>query len=168
MHLMYLLFTHFSVQCICLSRKKIKVGIYQNEPKVFLDSTGKAQGFFIDIFNYIASKEGWQIEYLPATWESNLIKLKQGEIDLLLDVAYSEKRAEYCDINSEIVFSNWAIVYVQENSEIESIIDLRNKKVAVMKGDISYEDFKLKIKNLGIFCAFVEVNEFAIGNVKLL
>jgi len=65
--------------------KKIKVGIYQNKPKVFLDSTGKAQGFFIDIFNYIASKEGWQIEYLPATWESNLLKLKQGEIDLLLD-----------------------------------------------------------------------------------
>ena len=143
------------------AEKKIKVGIYQNEPKIFLDSTGKAQGFFIDIFNYIASKEGWQIEYLPATWESNLIKLKQGEIDLLLDVAYSEKRAEYCDISSEIVFSNWAIVYIQENSGIESIIDLRNKKVAAMKGDISYEDFKLKIKNLGIFCAFVEVNEFS-------
>ncbi len=141
--------------------KKIKVGIYQNKPKVFLDSTGKAQGFFIDILEYIASKEGWQIEYLPATWESNLKKLKQGEIDLLLDVAYSEKRAEYCDINSEIVFSNWAIVYIQENSEIESIIDLRNKKVAAMKGDISYADFKLKIKNLGIFCTFVEVNEFS-------
>jgi signal transduction histidine kinase/CheY-like chemotaxis protein len=143
------------------AEKKIKVGVYQNKPKVFLDSIGKAQGFFIDIFNYIASKEGWQIEYLPATWESNLIKLKQGEIDLLLDVAYSEKRAEYCDINSEIVFSNWAIVYKKENSGIESIIDLRNKKVAAMKGDISYEDFKLKIKNLGIFCAFVEVNEFS-------
>ena len=83
------------------AEKKIKVGIYQNEPKVFLDSTGKAQGFFIDILEYIASKEGWQIEYVPATWESNLIKLKQGEIDLLLDVAYSEKRAEYCDINSK-------------------------------------------------------------------
>jgi len=143
------------------AENKIKVGIYQNEPKVFLDSTGKAQGFFIDILDYIASKEGWQIEYLPATWESNLIKLKQGEIDLLLDIADSEKRAEYCDINSEIVFSNWAIVYVQENSEIESIIDLRNKKIAAMKGDISYEDFKLKIKNLGIYCTFVEVNEFS-------
>lgn len=143
------------------AEKKIKVGIYQNEPKVFLDSTGKAQGFFIDILDYIASKEGWQIEYLPATWESNLIKLKQGEIDLLLDIADSEKRAEYYDINSEIVFSNWAIVYVEENSEIESIIDLRNKKIAAMKGDISYEDFKLKIKNLGIYCTFVEVNEFS-------
>jgi len=143
------------------AEKKIKVGIYQNKPKVFLNNQGKAQGFFIDILDYIASKEGWQIEYLPATWESNLKKLKQGEIDLLLDVAYSEKRAEYCDINSEIVFSNWAIVYIQENSEIESIIDLRNKKVAAMKGDISYADLKLKIKNLGIFCTFVEVNEFS-------
>jgi len=64
-------------------------------------------------------------------------------------------------MNSEIVFSNWAIVYIQENSEIESIIDLRNKKVAAMKGDISYADLKLKIKNLGIFCTFVEVNEFS-------
>jgi signal transduction histidine kinase/CheY-like chemotaxis protein len=143
------------------AEKKIKVGIYQNKPKVFLDNQGKAQGFFIDILDYIASKEGWQIEYLPATWESNLIKLKQGEIDLLLDIAYSEKRAEYCDINSEIIFSNWAIVYIQENSEIESIIDLRNKKIAAMKGDISYEDFKLNIKNLGIFCTFVEVKEFS-------
>ena len=86
------------------SDKTIKVGIYQNKPKVFVDSAGEPQGFFIDILNYIASKEDWQLEYIASTWEKNLEKLERAEIDLLLDIAESEGRAESFDFNKEIIF----------------------------------------------------------------
>jgi ABC-type amino acid transport substrate-binding protein len=104
------------------SHKTVKVGIYQNKPKVFINSAGEPEGFFIDILNYIASKEGWQLDYEAATWEENLEKLEKAEIDLLLDIAKSEERAESFDFNKEIIFSNWAIVYVQEDSKIQSIL----------------------------------------------
>jgi signal transduction histidine kinase/ABC-type amino acid transport substrate-binding protein len=139
----------------------IKVGVYQNKPKVFINSEGKASGFYIDILDYIASKEMWQIEYAPAPWEINLRRLAQGKIDLLVDIADSEKRKGLYDYNNEIVFSNWAIVYVQNHSEIQSILDLDKKTIAAMKGDISYEGIKLKIAGLDIHCTFVEVDEFS-------
>jgi two-component system, sensor histidine kinase and response regulator len=88
----------------------VKVGIYENKPKAFIDSAGRPQGFFVDILNDIASKEGWQLDYVTSTWEKNLEKLEKAEIDLLLDIAESEGRAELFDFNKEIIFSNWAIV----------------------------------------------------------
>jgi signal transduction histidine kinase/ActR/RegA family two-component response regulator len=143
------------------SDKTVKVGIYQNKPKVFIDSAGKPQGFFIDILNYIAAKEGWQLDYVAAAWEKNLEKLENAEIDLILDIAESEGRAELFDFNKEIIFSNWAIVYVQKDSKIQSILNLKGKKIAAMKGDISYEDFSRNMENLGIYAKFEEVDQFS-------
>jgi hypothetical protein len=51
------------------ANKTVKVGIYQNKPKVFVNSAGEPRGFFIDILNHIASKEGWQLDYVSSTWE---------------------------------------------------------------------------------------------------
>ena len=143
------------------SNKTIKVGIYQNKPKVFIDSAGDPQGFFIDILNHIAKAEGWQLDFVESTWEKNLEKLEKAEIDLLLDIAESEGRAESFDFNKEIIFSNWAIVYVQKDSKVQSILDLKGKNIAAMKGDISYEDFSRNIENLGIHATFEEVDKFS-------
>ena len=140
------------------SGETVKVGIYQNKPKVFIDAAGEPQGFFIDILDHIASEEGWQLDYVAATWEENLEKLEKAEIDLLLDIAESKERAEFFDFNKEIVFSNWAIVYVQEDSKVQSILDLKGKKIAAMKGDISYEDFRRNLQSLGIYATFEEVD----------
>ncbi len=143
------------------SNRTVKVGIYQNKPKVFIDSAGNPQGFFIDILNHIASKEGWKLDYVASTWEKNLEKLEKAEIDLILDIAQSEERAELFDFNKEIIFSNWAIVYVQKHSRIQSILDLRGKNIAAVKGDISYQDFRHNLRNLGIYARFVEVDDFS-------
>ncbi len=162
---MYLFFCSIFVVLIpgllVASNRTVKVGIYQNKPKVFIDSAGNPQGFFIDILNHIASKEGWQLDYVTSTWEKNLEKLEKAEIDLILDIAQSEERAELFDFNEEIIFSNWAIVYVQKHSKIQSILDLRGKRIAAVKGDISYEDFSGNLGNLGIYARFVEVDEFS-------
>ena len=143
------------------SNKTVKVGIYENKPKAFVNSAGQPQGFFVDILNYIAAKEGWQLDYVPSTWEKNLEKLEKAEIDLLLDIAESEERAESFDFNKEIIFSNWAIVYVQKDSKIQSILNLKGKKIAAMKGDISYEDFHRNIESLGIHATFEKVDQFS-------
>jgi signal transduction histidine kinase/CheY-like chemotaxis protein len=148
-------------ELLLAANRTVKVGIYQNKPKVFIDSAGNPQGFFIDILNHIASKEGWKLDYVASTWEKNLEKLEKAEIDLILDIAQSEERAELFDFNKEIIFSNWAIVYVQKHSRIQSILDLRGKNIAAVKGDISYQDFRHNLRNLGIYARFVEVDDFS-------
>ncbi|MDF1577977.1 MAG: transporter substrate-binding domain-containing protein [Desulfurivibrionaceae bacterium] len=121
----------------------LKVGIYQNEPKIFVNERGKPTGIWVDLLEHIAEKEGWRLRYVPGTWQECLDRLGRGGIDLLPDVAYSGKRALRYLFNEENVLANWARVYTHESQDIESIEALRDKKVAVMKGDISFERFKL-------------------------
>ncbi len=109
--------TFFSVVIIVLllglgqqaaANTDLKVGVYQNKPKVFVDPDGNAQGFFIDIIEYIAGVEGWTVEYVPGNWDQCLERLRAGEIDLMVDIAYSEERAEIYDYQNLTVVNNWA------------------------------------------------------------
>ena len=76
--------------CLPLSlsaQEKIKVGVYQNVPLSFRNENGVVKGFFIDILEYVAKKEGWTIEYHVDSWAQCLQFLQNGEIDLLGGVA---------------------------------------------------------------------------------
>ncbi len=139
----------------------LRVGVYQNKPKIFRDDDGRPKGFFIDILEYIAAQEGWRLKYVPGLWEEGLERLEKGQIDLMPDVAYSRERAKRFDFNSVNVWSNWALIYAGRGSKIESLTDLEGKKIAAMRFDISYDDFKSILKSFGIQSAFVEVPDFA-------
>lgn len=145
----------------------IKVGIYQNKPKIFTDSGGNAKGFYIDILEYIASKEGWRIEYVPGTWDQCLQWLENRKIDLLPDIAFSDERAKRFDFNQKTVLSNWAVVFSGKDTGIESFADLIGKKIAFMKGDITLEQFKSQIRPFGIDFSVVESDDYQ-GVFKLL
>lgn len=121
------------------AQTNVIVGIYQNEPLVFTDSDGEIKGIYIDILNYIGKIEGWQIEYIAGSWNECISRLEKGEIDLLVAIAYSEGRSKRYNFNSETLVTNWAQVYTQQNSQIQSLLDLKGKKIAALNGDIYYQ-----------------------------
>jgi len=41
-----------------IADKQLKVGLYQNNPGVFMNERGRATGFFITLLEEIATKEG--------------------------------------------------------------------------------------------------------------
>jgi ABC-type amino acid transport substrate-binding protein len=139
----------------------IRVGIYQNEPLVFTDADGITKGIYPEILDYIAKMEGWRIEYVEGSWSECIGRLERGEIDLLVGIGYSEERSKKYDFNSETLVTNWAQVYTQKESRIRSLLDLTGKKIAVVKGDIYYQIFKIVDEALEINPIFVEVAEFA-------
>lgn len=55
----------------------VKVGVYENQPKIFTDSQGETSGFWPDINNYVALEEGWEIEYVHGIWAQCLDKLEK-------------------------------------------------------------------------------------------
>ncbi|GEM_PF-2122977 len=138
----------------------LRVGIYQNEPKIFVDSGGRPAGFHVDVLEQIVAAEGWQIAYIPGSWAQCLERLEQGEIDLMPDVAYSQKRDERFDFNSETVLFNWARLYASTGVAIRDIFDLDRKKVAVVAGDISYAELRSTVDRFGVTCTFVETQSF--------
>ncbi|MDJ0819670.1 MAG: transporter substrate-binding domain-containing protein [Desulfobacterales bacterium] len=141
----------------------IRVGAYENKPKIFTDESGNVVGLFADILNHISKEEGWQLEYVHGSWSQCLKRLEENEIDLMVDVAYSEKRAQKYHFTNVTVLINWAIVYAGTNQKIESLIDLNGKRIAVMKASIhteGVEGIKSLAKNFDINCRFVEVESY--------
>jgi PAS domain S-box-containing protein len=139
---------------------RIKVGVYQNNPLTFIDEDGKIQGFFIDILGHIAQKEGWEIEYVPDSWAQCLKKLEEGKIDLLGVIAYSRQRNIIFDYTYENVYSEWAQVFTFEKEGIESIVDLDEKKVAVLRGDMHYSSLRNLVDRFDIETRFIEAEEY--------
>ena len=52
--------------------RTVRVGVYQNEPKIFMDENGRASGIFIDLLNEMAAQEGWTLAYVPCEWAACL------------------------------------------------------------------------------------------------
>jgi ABC-type amino acid transport substrate-binding protein len=139
-----LIFVPLIVCCVlfCLplsvtAQTKLKVGVYQNVPLSFSDEKGAVKGFFIDILEYVAEKEDWAIEYHPDSWAQCLQNLEKGEIDLLGVIAYSPEHAKLFDYTYESVQTEWGQVYTHKQFGIESILDLKFKKIAVLQGEMS-------------------------------
>ena len=89
----------------------IRVGLYENEPKIFTDQNGKPAGFFVDLLDRISVEENWTIEYVPCEWDECLYLLEHGEIDLLPDVAYTAERDLVFDFHEIPVIESWSRVY---------------------------------------------------------
>lgn len=120
---------------------EIRVGVYENPPKAMKDYKNEYIGIFPDLIKIIAQRENFKITWVEGTWIECLNRLSAGEIDVMIDVAYTQERAELYDFNSESVFTNWGVVYQKQGTEkIFNYIQLNNTKVAVMKSSAHYNE----------------------------
>ena len=118
--------------------KTVRVGVYDNSPKIYKDANGDIKGFWADITNYIAQKENWNLVYVYGTWDEGLARLEKGEIDLMVDVAVSDERKAKYDFNNESALLSWSIVYTRKDFDIKSFKDLEGKSIAIMKSSVHY------------------------------
>jgi PAS domain S-box-containing protein len=116
--------------------REVRVGIYQNRPKVFLDNQGIPKGVFVDIIGEIAKKESWKVEYKSGDWFQLKEWLVSGEIDLIPDMSWSAERDSMYSLNKIPVIESWLEVFVRKGDTITSIVDLKNKSIGVLKGSI--------------------------------
>jgi two-component system, cell cycle sensor histidine kinase and response regulator CckA len=142
------------------AKTEIKVGIYNNEPLIFVDTDGKGKGIFADIIDHVAAKEGWQIDYVPGNWQECLSRLKNRQIDILCTIAFSKERDKRYDFSKENILTNWGQLYIPTTSDIKSITDVVGKKVAVLKNDIYHSAFVKLIDNFGIDCQLIEADDY--------
>ncbi len=129
------------------NQRTVRVGVYQNRPKIFTDSKGIPQGLFIDIVEEIAKAESWKIEYTVGEWVDLKKGLSEGKIDILPDMAYSVERDSLFSLNKIPVIESWLEVFVSYSDSMSSILELSNKKIGVLVGSIQEGYLKKEIKN---------------------
>lgn len=141
--------------------KVVQVGLYENAPKVFTNAQGEPAGFWVDLLAAIAASEDWILEYEPCHWEQCLQALAAGQIDLMVDVAYSEDRDRPLDFNQEVVLASWSIVYARPGLPLTTLLDLDQRRVAVLTGSIQAVSLAEQTEAFGVHPQFVPVNDFA-------
>lgn len=142
------------------AQEVVKVGAFNFYPGIFQDTDGKVKGFYVDALNELGEKENIKFIYVYGTWDEGLERIKTGEVDLLTSVAITEERLNYMDFASTPLITVWSEVYTNQKSEIQGIMDLEGKKIAVMKSDINAAYLMNLTKKLAINCEFVETKDF--------
>ncbi|MDX8392812.1 MAG: transporter substrate-binding domain-containing protein [Mariprofundaceae bacterium] len=118
----------------------IKVGVYENSPKIYVNKQGEVSGFWADLITDIAAKEHWRIEYLKGSWSQGLSRLQSGEIDIMPDVAFTEERSKRYLFSDSPVLLSWTRVYVHKgNTTVKAITDLQGKSIAVLKHSVNVD-----------------------------
>jgi len=84
----------------------IRVGTYENPPKIFTNADGRPVGIFPELMEDIAAHEGWSLEWRHCIWARCLDLVESGQLDVMVDVAWSAERAGRFLYSSESVMHN--------------------------------------------------------------
>lgn len=139
---------------------KVRVGVEQNPPLSYFNTSQLPTGLMVDLLSNIASKDGHQLEYVPCLWDACLDKLKRGDIDLMATIAHSSERARLYDFNAVTVVNLWGQLYVGKDSNISSYLDLEGKRIAVVNNETHATAFRRLIEQFGLHASYVVVASF--------
>lgn len=92
-------------------------------------------GFSIDHLELLASRIGFEIEYVHGHWFDLLDKGRSKKLDMMLNIAKTPERSEFLLFTKSYVNNPTGIFVHQNSKDIKSIGDLQfGKKVSVGKG----------------------------------
>jgi len=118
----------------------IRVHNEMNWPPYNLNKDGHATGFSIEYMNLLAAKVGIQIEYISGpSWQEFLGMVQSDELDAMLNITPTPKRAEYLHFTTPYQQSRAVVVVKDPTLQVKSLRDLYGKKVALVEGFFTEE-----------------------------
>ena len=144
-----LVFSLFSIP-VRANEGKIRVGWYEDSYHI-TGKKGKRSGYGYEYEQTVAGYTGWKYEYVKDNWSDLLEKLKNGDIDLMAAISYTDERAQ------EMLFSELPMgkekyyLYadlVNSNIDAADLKTLNGKRVAMLEKSVqATQFFKWKEKN---------------------
>ncbi|HOW97501.1 MAG TPA: transporter substrate-binding domain-containing protein [Kiritimatiellia bacterium] len=128
----------------------VRVGVYQNPPKIFINAEGRPDGLFVDLLETVAAQENWQLDFMLGSWADHLRALEEGRLDLLPDMAYSAERAARFKLSQIAVLSSWLEVFARHGLPLNTLDDLDGRRVAVLDESIQLQVIREQLPDLGI------------------
>jgi signal transduction histidine kinase/ABC-type amino acid transport substrate-binding protein len=146
---MFKLILYIFISTSCFT-ETVNVGVFHHPPAVFLDDEGNATGFFPELLGLIAKDNDWTLKFVPGTWNDGIEGIKSKKLDLINYVGYAKSRTKFLDYTNQEVMMIWGELFVQPNSTIDSVLDIKDKTIAIMKGDINGKNFKKLVDTFAI------------------
>ena len=79
--------------------KVVRVGSFEDTFN-YVNEKGARKGYGYELLETLSGYTGWQFEYVTCDWSNCFEKLKNGEIDIMGGISYTEDRTE------EMLFSD--------------------------------------------------------------
>lgn len=97
--------------------RTIKVGYCKDYGIVNDEESEIKTGYLYDYLNEISKYTDWNYEFVQYKWEDALKEIKNGNIDLLGPIQYSEERAEFYDFTAMPIGKEYASLYANKNNK---------------------------------------------------
>ena len=116
--------------------KVIRVGSFEDTFN-YVNEKGARKGYGYELLQTLSGYTGWQFEYVTCDWSDCFEKLKNGEIDIMGDISYTEDRAEEMLFSDEPMGEEKYYLYADLSRADISASDyktLNGKKIGVLMG----------------------------------
>lgn len=108
-------------------------------PYCLLDENGKPVGFAVDLFRAAAEAVHLNVKVKLGPWVTLKKDLAEGAIEALPIVGRTPEREALYDFTIPYIQLHGAIFVRRDNPDIQSLADLKDKEILVMKGDVADE-----------------------------
>jgi len=140
-------------------RKVVRVGWYDT-PFNRKDAYGRRSGYAYEYERKIAAYTGWKYEYVEGSWYELLQMLKDGRIDLMSDVSFTEDRKDQMLFSSFPMGSEMYYLYIHpENREIsrEDVSTLNGKRIGITRSTVQVGLFHQWAETHGVEVELIEL-----------
>ena len=131
------------------NKRVYKAGLPDIHEAIY-EKQGGSGGFPCDVLNHAARDEGIQLEWVAGSWDELIEKLKKGEIDVLSGVQVTAERKKFLDFIDYSLFSTWTGIYINNDDDILSPMDLNDRKIAVVYMDNNASTLLNNLKKLNL------------------
>ncbi|MDP3815960.1 diguanylate cyclase domain-containing protein, partial [Pseudomonas sp.] len=149
-------------------QRSVSVGVYGSEPTIVLGQDGKLSGILGELLNEIAREEHWQLTPEPCNWQQCLELAQSGAIDLLPGVTFNESRAQSLDFHKRPSLFSWSQLYSRGDSTLDSLLDLKGLRIAVLDGSIQQSYLQDLLKSFGLAAELIGVPSLQQGFEKVV
>ena len=116
--------------------KVVRVGSFEDTFN-YVNEKGVRKGYGYELLQTLSGYTGWQLEYVTCDWSDCFEKLKNGEIDIMGDISYTEDRTEEMLFSDEPMGEEKYYLYADLSRADISASDyktLNGKKIGVLMG----------------------------------
>lgn len=145
------------------STQVLRVGVYENSPKIFLDETGAPGGILGELLQQIADLQNWQLVPVVCQWSDCLDMLVTGQIDLMPDVAVSSERMDRFDFHDTPALMSWSQIYERPGGGLLSLLDLAGQRIAVLEASVQQEYLEQMVESFSLTVEWLQVDNLEIG-----
>ena len=116
--------------------KVVRVGSFEDTFN-YVNEKGARKGYGYELLETLSGYTGWQFEYVTCDWSDCFEKLKNGEIDIMGGISYTEDRTEEMLFSDEPMGVEKYYLYADLSRADISASDyktLNGKKIGVLMG----------------------------------